>query len=333
MNKIKSQKEIIRLAGFLKKKRKKIVVYNGSFDLLHLGHIKSIKEAKKQGDVLIILLNSDKSVKSYKGPLRPIVSQKERAETLSALSDVDYVVLFEEINPKKILEKIRPDVFCNGSDWGKDCVEAEVVKKYGGRVHVLKWTPGYSTTGLIKKILGVFSKPSVRAVFLDRDGTINVNEPEYLHKKENFKFTKLAKPALQKLSKSSYKIFIVTNQSGIARGYCKISDFKKLNSWMLGYFRKSGIRIDKVYFCPHGPESKCPCRKPNPGMVQKAVREFGIDLSKSWIVGDSWRDINLGREVNLKTILMSKKNQEIRQKPRYKVNNLMEAVNIILKDK
>lgn len=330
-SKIKSQEEIVGIVKDLKRKRKTVVTYNGSFDLLHLGHIKSLKEAKAQGDILIVLLNSDKSVKGYKGPNRPIVLQAERAQVLAALDCVDYVTIFDEINPKKILEKIKPNIHCNGADWGKDCVEKGVVEKYGGKIYILKFVPGYSTTQLINKILGAYSKSSVKAVFLDRDGTININEPEYIHKKEDFKFLPGVLAALKKLSKTDYKIIIVTNQSGIGRGYFTENDLQKLHQWLTGQFKREKIRIDKIYYCPHGPKDNCLCRKPNTGMVEKAVKDFSIDLSKSWIIGDDERDMMMGREVNLKTILLGEKAKNMNSY--YQVKNLPEAVKIILKNK
>ncbi len=330
MDKIKSQKELLSIVNRLKKQGKKITTYSGSFDILHLGHIKSLKEAKKQGDVLIVLLNSDKSVKKYKGPKRPIVNEKDRAQMLSFLSCVDFVVLFDQINPKDILEKIKPDVHCNGPEWGKNCVERKIVEKNGGRIHILKNLRGFSTTALIEKILRVYSKPDTRAVFLDRDGTININEPEYLFKIKDFRFIKRSISALKQLSETDYKIIILTNQSGIGRGYFKKSDLRKLHKWMLNFLREKRIRIDKIYFCPHKPEDNCFCRKPNPGMVFRAVREFGINLSKSWLVGDSEKDIILGRETNIKTIKIGKKmSKKLKLEPNFYAEDLLEAVKII----
>jgi len=327
-NKIKTQKEIIQICRNLKKRKKTVVTYNGSFDILHLGHIKSLEEARAQGDVLIVPLNSDKSVYLYKGPNHPIISESERAQTIAALNCVDYVVLFDEINPKEILNKIKPDIHCHGADWGKNCVEREVVEKNGGKIHVLETVPGFSTSALIKKIIKVYSKPEVRAVFLDRDGTINFNEPGYVYQIKDFKFIPGVLPALRKLSQSNYKIIIVTNQSGIGRGLFAEKDLKILHQWMLAQFKKEKIRIDKIYYCPHVKEDNCSCRKPKIGMLQEAVEDFGINLSKSWIVGDSERDVKMGKEANLRTIFLGKKSSI---KPHYQVKNLAEAVKIILK--
>jgi len=329
--KIKSQKEIIKIAEKLKKQRKKVVTYNGSFDILHLGHIKSLEEAKAQGDILVVLLNSDGSVRKYKGPNHPINPEKERAEVLSAIKYVDYVVFFDEINPKNILGKIKPDIYCNGSDWGKNCIERSVVEENKGKIHILKWQDGFSTSNLIKKNFSSHSAPDVKAIFLDRDGTININEPEYVHKIEDFKLFPETIPALKKLSKTNYKIIVITNQSGIARGYFKEAEVKKLHKWMLAEFKKKGIRIDAIYYCPHGPNDNCSCRKPKPGMLLKAGEDFGINLSKSWFIGDDQRDVIAGREVNLKTIKIGAKTpKDLKLEPNYYVKDILEAANIII---
>ena len=156
--KIKKIQEIGRIVEELRSKGRKIVVCNGSFDILHIGHIKFLEEAKKQGNTLIVGLNSDSSVKENKGPKRPINKEENRANILAALGMVDYVVIFSEKTPVKLLEIIKPDVFVNGEEYGENCVEAPIVKKYGGRIHIVKDHGGLSTTNLIKKILKVYTK-------------------------------------------------------------------------------------------------------------------------------------------------------------------------------
>ncbi len=329
--KIKNQKEIIEIAQKLRDEGKKIVTYNGSFDILHLGHIKSLEEAKTQGDNLIVILNSDNSVRNYKGPNHPVNSEVHRAEVLSAIGHVDYVVHFDEINPKEILKKIKPDIHCNGSDWGKNCIERGVVEENGGRIHILKWQEGFSTSELMQKTMNITSKPEVKAVFLDRDGTININEPEYTHKKEDFNLFKETVPALKKLSKTDYKIIIITNQSGIAKGYCTEAEVKNLHKWMTAEFKKKGIRIDGIYYCPHGPDDNCLCRKPKPGMLLNAGVDFGLNLSKSWFIGDGKVDVMAGREANVKTIKIGEKMpKDLKLEPNYYARNLLDAVDIII---
>jgi len=329
--KIKGKTQIVKIVKDLKANGKKIVTYNGSFDILHIGHIKSLYEAKSKGDILIVLLNSDKSIKIYKGPKRPIINEKDRAGTLSAIECVDYVTIFDEINPINILNLIKPHVHCNGSDWGKDCVERGVVERNGGHIHVLRWQKGYSTTGLISKITELYSTPSIKAVFIDRDGTINDNGLGYIYRIEDFKFLPGSIEALKRLSDTNYKIIIVTNQSGIGRGLYTQSDFEKLNSWFLETCKKHGIRIDKIYFCPHAPEDGCRCRKPEIGMLLDAVNDFGISLNESWVIGDDPKDVIMGRLANTKTIKIgSMMPPKLKLQPNFYATNLLEAVEKIL---
>lgn len=131
-----------------------------------------------------------------------------------------------------------------------------------------------------------------RALFLDRDGVINV-ELNYLYKIKDFKFLDGIFELCRHYQQLGYIIIVVTNQSGIARGYYSESDFKKLTLWMKTEFAKEGIKITKVYYCPHHSEisGKCNCRKPEPGMILEAQKEFDIDLNNSILVGDKERDI------------------------------------------
>lgn len=137
----------------LKKKGKTVATLNGSFDLLHAGHLHIIYEASLQGDVLIVALNTDHSIQKYKSPKRPIVSLPYRARMMAALEFVSYVTCFDETDPRVILGKIRPHVHVNGAEYGADCIEAEVVKSHGGKIHIVPLIPGLSTSNLIKKII------------------------------------------------------------------------------------------------------------------------------------------------------------------------------------
>lgn len=139
--------------GELKKEGKTLATLNGSFDLLHAGHLHMIFEASKQADILIVALNSDNSIKKYKSPLRPIVPLEYRLKMMAALNFVDYVTSFEETDPRVLLNKIRPHVHVNGAEYGENCIEAEVVRENGGRVHIVQLIPGLSTSALIKKIV------------------------------------------------------------------------------------------------------------------------------------------------------------------------------------
>ncbi len=136
----------------LRQEGKTIATLNGSFDLLHAGHLKVIHEASKQADILLMALNSDSSIQKYKSPFRPIVPLENRLEMVAALQFVDYVTYFNETEPITFLELVKPDVHVNGAEYGDECIEARVVKKYGGRIHIVQLVPGLSTSNLIKKI-------------------------------------------------------------------------------------------------------------------------------------------------------------------------------------
>jgi len=140
------------ISKFLNSKGKKIVTTNGSFDLLHHGHIAFLKEARLQGDVLIVGLNSDSSIRKNKGPHRPLISQEHRAEMLLSLEFVDYVHIFNESTPIPFLNKIKPHIHVNGSEYGEDCIEADTVRKNNGQLYIIKIIKGFSTSALIKKI-------------------------------------------------------------------------------------------------------------------------------------------------------------------------------------
>lgn len=131
---------------------KTIVTLNGSFDLMHAGHLQIIYEASQMGDILIVALNTDDSIKAYKSPSRPIVPLEYRLQMMSALGFVNYVTWFDETDPCAILSKIKPDVHVNGPDWGSDCIEAPTVKSFGGKIHIAQFIPSLSTTQIIKKI-------------------------------------------------------------------------------------------------------------------------------------------------------------------------------------
>lgn len=152
--KICSTKKIIEIVKQLKKKKKKIVFTNGCFDILHIGHVSLFQKAKTLGDVLIVAINSDKSLAKLKGPKRPLVPQTDRAKLLAALSCVDYVVIFGEQTPYTLLSKLQPDVLVKGGDYKlQDIVGKEFVKKVY-RYPVVK---GKSTTNLIKLIIERYS--------------------------------------------------------------------------------------------------------------------------------------------------------------------------------
>ena len=143
----------------LKKQNKKVVTTNGVFDILHIGHIRYLQKAKKLGDVLIVAINSDESVKKIKDPKRPLNNENDRAEALAALQCVDYVTIFDEQDPVKFLEKIKPDIHVKGGDYNiNQIIEKGVVEENNGKIVLIPEIRGYSTTELINKILEAYKK-------------------------------------------------------------------------------------------------------------------------------------------------------------------------------
>jgi len=139
---------------------------------------------------------------------------------------------------------------------------------------------------------------SSAALFLDRDGIINI-DTGYVHTKEAFHFNPGIFQLCQLFAKHHYRIFVVTNQSGIHRGYYTTESFHQLTQWIHRMFRKQGINIEQTYFCPHLPNEGCTCRKPAPGMVHQAQKEYNIDLKASWMIGDKQSDIDLATQAGI----------------------------------
>jgi len=151
--KIKSLTSLIKIVRKLKKESKIIGFTNGVFDILHPGHIDYLEKAKKYVDVLILGLNSDKSVRKIKGRLRPLNTQYERAYVLSGLEAVDYIVIFDELTPYNLIKAIKPDYLFKGGDWkSEEVVGRDIVISSGGKVITLPYIKNYSTTLLLKKI-------------------------------------------------------------------------------------------------------------------------------------------------------------------------------------
>jgi rfaE bifunctional protein nucleotidyltransferase chain/domain len=179
VHKILNRGELKKKLNELKAKGQKIVFTNGCFDIIHAGHIRYLREAKKLGDILVVGLNSDSSVKKLK-PLRPINSEKERAEVLASLEMVDFVTVFHEETPYKLIKLLNPHVLVKGGDWKiKDIVGADIVPE----VYSLPYVEGFSTSGIIERILNKYNKPrqednilkkakKVKFLFLDVDGVL-----------------------------------------------------------------------------------------------------------------------------------------------------------------
>ena len=161
MNKIKSLRELISIRRTLRREGQTVVFTNGCFDLLHGGHIRLFREAKRRGDVLIVALNTDASVRRIKGPLRPIFPLKERLEVLAAVADIDYLTWFSEETPRKTIAALLPDVLIKGGDWSPENVVGKAeVEGAGGRVVIVPYLKGRSSTSIIDRIIRDSSRPN-----------------------------------------------------------------------------------------------------------------------------------------------------------------------------
>jgi rfaE bifunctional protein nucleotidyltransferase chain/domain len=153
MGRIVSREELVEAVGRSARGAQVVVFTNGCFDLLHPGHIRTLERARSLGDVLVVGLNSDSSVRGNKGTERPLVDQLERAELIAGLQAVDFVVIFDEPTPHDLISRLLPDVLVKGADWGPTAIVGRAeVEAAGGKVVSIQLEPGYSTTGILEKV-------------------------------------------------------------------------------------------------------------------------------------------------------------------------------------
>jgi len=346
-----------------KHKDKKIVFCSGSFDLTHAGHILFFEDCKKYGEILVVSVGKDSSIKKNKGEGRPIFNQHIRLKMIDSLKPVDYTY----INPISVpgnklhsiehaFKNLRPDVYVINEDAFDISYRKELCAKFNVKLTILpRYCPeefeGISTSKIIEKIKNLeenSEKQNKRAIFLDRDGVIIDATKDFIFKKEDVFFLDRTLEALQSLKEKGFLLIIVTNQPAIARGLTTEDEVKEIHKFIN---EKLGNVIDRFYFCPHHPEMhpdvpehakkyriKCDCRKPMPGMLLQASKDFNINLRESWMIGDMVSDIVTGKNAGCKTMMLeSSKNQQIimgikfneNEKPNFFTKNLLEAVKFI----
>jgi len=173
---------------------------------------------------------------------------------------------------------------------------------------------------------------TLKTIFLDRDGVIN-KEINYLHKIEDFEFIDGVFETCQYLNNLGYKIIIITNQSGISRGYYSESEYQQLTLWMVTKFHDKNINILDIFHCPHSPNSKCNCRKPKPGMFIKAKLKYNIDMKNSWMIGDKEEDITASLSAGIKKTILVRSGHLINEsdsKSMFIIDSIKESKKIIL---
>mgnify|MGYP001183041026 CR=1 FL=1 len=291
-----------------------ITFTNGVFDLLHIGHIDSLKKGKEKNTKLVVGLNSNYSVyKLDKGPNRPIQDHFQRAITLISLECVDYVVIFNEVNPIDLIKRIKPENYFKGGDYNiHDLMEAEILKSWGGKTKIIPTTEFFSTSNLLSN----YNSKKKRAFFFDRDGIIN-KDTGYIDSIDRFELYPEIYPLLETSKSHGFLNIIITNQSGIARGRFSIDQYNQLNEHMLNLVNAKSKLIDDTFFCPHHEEGliqeysiRCTCRKPNPGMIFSASMKYNISLKNSFLIGDKISDVISGRDAGIKNLFLLDKAKE-----------------------
>jgi D-glycero-D-manno-heptose 1,7-bisphosphate phosphatase len=325
----------------------KVGFTSGTFDLLHFGHITYLTEAKNRCDKLVVAVNSDSSVRKYKSELRPIVFEKSRLAVIKGLKPVDAAFIFNETNNNKNINELKPDVYIKAGDYDiSKLSSAPLVQSYGGSIEIIKFEDGFSSSDIIDRVLDVHGaqintspvnvayekKP---AIFFDRDGTLN-EHVEYLHEPEKFKLIEGAAEALKNSTENGFKNIIVTNQAGIGLGYFTKEDFYRVNRELFKAVSKEGAFIDKIYFSPHSKSDDTNCRKPNIGMIERAVADLNIDLENSFVVGDMTGDIQLAKNAGCKSVLVKTgkggEDGVFEVTPDFAAKDVKEAVEIIVRN-
>lgn len=171
----------------------------------------------------------------------------------------------------------------------------------------------------------------IKTIFLDRDGVINI-EKNYLFKIEDFDFIEGVFYTCKHFIKLGYEIIVVTNQSGIARGYYSLKDYKSITDWMISQFELNNIKILDVFYCPHSPNDHCQCRKPLPGMFLDAQKKYNINMEKSWLIGDSERDITAASLAGIKNTILVRsghKNSQGNSEAKYHLDSIRDSINLV----
>jgi len=167
-----------------------------------------------------------------------------------------------------------------------------------------------------------------KVVILDRDGVLN-EDLGYVYKIEDLEIIEGVIPALQKIQKAGYKLIIITNQSGVGRGYYSLAEMEEFNNLLISELNKEGIKIEKFFYCPHQPDDKCQCRKPKELLGNNAIKDFDIDVSQSYGIGDKDSDTQFAKNLGIKSILLDRDQYQVDIKPDYRVENWEEISNII----
>jgi rfaE bifunctional protein nucleotidyltransferase chain/domain len=283
----------------------------GSFDLLHPGHVQYLAQARELCDRLLVAVNTDDSVRRYKSPLRPVHPQDHRMYMVAGLDSVDAVTALDEDRPLYLLLRWKPDLYVKGGDYDVSKLRSgEAVRAYGGRVEVIRPRFSTSTTAAIERIaaLAAHAEPEraplaapAGLVLLDRDGTLIRNIP-YLSDPNGVEVLPGVGEGLAELQAAGMRLAVVTNQQGIAFGYGTVQDMIAVNQRLFRELSRYGVRLSRVYFCPHSIPDACGCRKPADGMIRRAMRDFGVEPGRTFFIGDTESDMRAGAAAGCVTV-------------------------------
>jgi rfaE bifunctional protein nucleotidyltransferase chain/domain len=283
----------------------------GSFDLLHAGHAQYLAKARESCDRLLVAVNSDASVRRYKSSLRPINTERERMYLIAALAATDAVTILDEDRPLSLLLRWKPDLYIKGGDYQSSSLRSgSVVEEYGGRVLVIPSDFPTSTSTIIERIAAISNhvkpeaaaaKPRRGLVLLDRDGTL-IRDVPFLHDPAQVELLPKVGDGLAALQAAGFALAIVTNQQGIGLGYYTIQDFIAVNQQLFRVLAPFGVRIARIYSCPHSAAEQCACRKPDSGMVKRALSDFAMPAARTYLIGDTAGDMAAGKAEGCLTI-------------------------------
>ncbi len=335
-SKVSSREQVQENAGRWRRQGQRIGYTSGVFDLLHAGHLDYLAEARRHCDRLVVGVNSDRSVRANKGPSRPIVPEAERAALVAGLKPVDAVFIFDELNNNANIEILKPQLYIKAGDYDAARLSsAPLVRAYGGEVLLIPVKHAVSTSERIETVIARCHARAERlpageprpAIFLDRDGVI-CEEVDFLHEPEKLRLTPHCAQGLKLLLESRYRLVVVTNQAGIGLGYYTHEDFFSVNRAMFRALKDDGIFFDRIYYCPHNEADNCRCRKPRPGMLERALEELPILAAGSWIIGDRESDIEAGAALGFPGVRINRTPEPSRA--RLRAGNLLEAARAIL---
>ena len=285
----------------------------GSFDLMHPGHAQYLFLARQRCDRLLVAVNSDASVRRYKSPLRPINPEQDRMYVVAALESVDAVTILEEDRPLSLLMRWKPDLYLKGGDYRASSLRsAKAVEEYGGSTVVIPSDFRTSTSATIDRIAALKmhtelarppQTPPAGLALVDRDGTMIRNVP-FLNDPAGVELLPGVGEGLAELQAAGFAIAIVTNQQGIGLGYATRQEMIAVNQQVFRALGPFGVRISRVYYCPHTAADRCDCRKPGSALIRRAIQDFGVPASRAVMIGDTAADMAAGAAAGCTGILV-----------------------------